>query len=369
MANVFLFVGCLNRRLPPFPTANGKGIAVVAFDPETGDGQVLSISGGVDNPTYLSFDPRRSCLYAGSEVARWNEGTVTAYRFDPAIGRLRYINKQPTLGSITAHNSLSGDGRFLLVANYGEGPMDQLPGQAVAIFRIRDDGGLASACGSVAHRGSGPNEARQERPHAHCAVSSPDGKLVVVADLGIDAVLCHRLAPDGSLAHDPTPLHLSPGAGPRQVVFHPSQTFAYVINELNSTISTLGFEDGGFREIDTVSTLPGSPETENYPADLQFSRDGRFLYASNRGHDSIAIYAVDGATGRLALIDHCRSGGRTPRSLAIDPSGRWLLAANQNSDSVALFEINAQDGRLTDTGRRLEVGTPMCVKFGVAPLH
>jgi 6-phosphogluconolactonase len=369
MAETFLFVGCLNRRLPPFPTANGKGIAVVAFDPDTGDGRVLSIIGGIDNPTYLSFDPRRSCLYAGSEVARWNEGTVSAYRFNPAIGGLRYINKQPTLGSITAHNSLSGDGRFLLVANYAEGPMDQLPGQAVAIFRIRQDGGLAPACSSVAHQGSGPNEARQERPHSHCAVASPDGRLVVVADLGIDAVLCHRLAPDGSLQPDPAPLRLSPGAGPRQIAFHASQKFACVVNELNSTISTLGFEDDGFRLIDTVSTLPASLDTENYPADLQFSRDGRFLYASNRGHDSIAAYAVDETTGRLTLLGHCRSGGKTPRSLAIDPSGRWLLAANQNSDSVALFTIDAQNGTLTDTGRRLEVGTPMCIKFGVAPLH
>ena len=369
MVQTFLFVGCLNRRLPPFPTANGKGIAVVAFDPDTGDGRVLSISGGIDNPTYLTFDARRSCLYAGSEVAKWNEGTVTAYRFDPVIGRLRYINKQPTLGSIAAHNSLSSNGRFLLVANYAEGPVDQLPGQAVAIFRIRDDGGLAPACGSVAHQGSGPNEARQERPHAHCAVSSPDGRVVVVADLGIDAVLCHRLAADGSLAPDPAPLHLPPGSGPRQIAFHPSQTFACVINELSSTISTLGFDGSGFRLIDTVPTLPASIEVENYPADLQFSRDGRFLYASNRGHDSIATYAVDAATGRLTFIGHCRCGGKTPRSLAIDPSGRWLLAANQNSDNVALFTIDADNGTLKDTGRRLEIGTPMCVKFGVAPLH
>jgi len=363
MAKVFLFVGCLNRRLPPFPSANGNGIAVFAFDPNTGDCRQLSLMDDIDNPTYLSFDPPRSCLYANSEVAG-KEGTVTTYLFDPTSGRLSPINKQPTLGSIAAHNSLSRDGRFLFVANYGEGPTDALRDQSVTIFPILDDGGLGSACGSIAHRGTGPNPERQERPHAHCAVSSPDGGLVVVADLGIDAVLCHRLVPDGSLAPDPAPLRLPPGSGPRQIAFHPSQAFAYVINELSSTISLLSFENRGFRLIESVPTLPASVGAENYPAELQLSRDGRFLYASNRGHDSIAIYAVDTATGRLAAISHCPSGGKTPRSFAIDPSGQWLLVGNQNSDSIALFQMDARNGTLTDTGRRLDVGTPLCVKFG-----
>ena len=359
----FLFVGSLNRRLPSFPTASGRGIAVYAFDPRLGECRLLSVTEGIDNPSYLSVDRRRSCLYATSEVAGHGRGTVTAFRFDPVAGCLHCINSQPTLGSIAAHNSVSHDGRFLLVANYGEGPMEEHPDQAVAIFPIRADGGLDPACGSIAHQGRGPNPARQERPHAHCAISSPDAGMVVVADLGIDAVLCHGLSTNGTLAPDPEPFRPPPGSGPRQIVFHPSRRFTYVINELNSTVSALRFENGRLRLIETVSTVPATARGENHPADLQFGADGRFLYGSNRGHDSIAAYAADAETGRLALIGHIPSGGKTPRSFAIDPSGQWLLAANQNSDAVAILRIDPANGTLSDTGRRLEVGTPMCIKF------
>lgn len=255
---MFLFVGSLNRRLPYFPTANGRGIAVYAFDASSGECRPLSITEGIDNPSYLSVDPRRSCLYATSEVAGQEQGTVAAFRFDPVSGCLHYINQQPTLGSVAAHNSLSRDGRFLLVANYGEGPVHEQPDQSVAIFPIRADGGLDPASSSIAHQGRGPDSVRQERPHAHSAVSSPDGRRVVVADLGIDAVLCHRLATNGSLGSDPEPFRLPPGSGPRQIVFHPSERLAYVINELNSTITALRFEDGRLYLIEMVSTVPAA---------------------------------------------------------------------------------------------------------------
>jgi 6-phosphogluconolactonase len=364
-ARTFLIIGTLNRPMPYCQSPRGKGIALFGFDPGTGDNRPISITEGIDNPTYLTFDARRSCVYANSEVAAGNEGTVTAYRFDPLGGRLLSINKQSTLGGTAAHNSLSRDGRFLLVANYGDGPAEEPPGQAVAVFPVRADGGLGAPCGSIAHQGTGPNKARQERPHAHCAIASPDGRFVIVADLGIDALLCHRLQADGSLAPDPDPFRLPPGSGPRHVAFHPSRRFACVTNELNSTICALGYDTGAgrFSLIGTVPTLPPAATGENYPADLHFSPDGRFLYGSNRGHDSIAIYAVDAATGRLTLIGHQPCGGRTPRNFAIDPAGRWLLVANQNSDSVAVFEIDRQSGALADSGRKLEVGTPMCVKF------
>jgi len=366
--NHVVFIGCLTRRPPYFPSAHGNGIAVFEFDPVTGDGRPVSLTEGIDNSTYLSFDPRRSCVYANSEVFGWNEGTVTAYRFEPASGRLIYINEQPTLGGIPAHNSLSHDGRFLLVANYGAGPAGEQPDQAAAVFPVRDDGGLGAPCGSIAHQGTGPNPDRQDRPHAHCIIASPDSRLAIVADLGIDAVLCHRLTADGSLAPDPEPFRIPPGSGPRHIAFHSSQRFAAVINELNSTICALAYDggEGAFRLIETVPTVPPGAGAENYPADLHFSRDGRFLYGSNRGHDSIVIYSVEGASGRLTLIGHRPCGGKTPRSFAIDPTGQWLLVANQNSDSAAIFRIDLQGGTLADTGRRLEVGTPMCVKFGAA---
>jgi 6-phosphogluconolactonase len=365
-ATAFLFIGSLTTPTPYFRTARGKGISVYEFDPDGGACRPISVADGIDNPTYLTFDRRRSCLYANSEVAGWNAGTVTACRFDAANGSLRVINRQSTLGGIAAHNSLSRDGRFLLVANYGDGPAEQVD-RSIAVFPLRDDGGLDPACGSLAHRGSGPNKERQERPHAHCVVASPDGGFVVVADLGTDAVLCHRLGADGALTPDPGPFLLPTGSGPRQIAFHPSGRVVCVVNELNSTIAALAYDGAGhFGVIATVPTIPAAARGENHPSELQFSRDGRFLYGSNRGHDSIVIYSVDSATGRLALIGHQPCGGITPRSFAIDPTGRWLLVANQNSDSIAIFRIDPQSGGLSDTGRRIEVGTPMCVKFGAA---
>lgn len=359
----FLFIGTLNRKVPYFPSARGPGIVLLEFDPETGDGRQVAVVHDIDNPTYLSFDPRLSCLYANSEVAGI-EGTVTAYRFDPAQGSLSCINKQATQGSTPAYNSLSRDGRFLLVANYGAGPMGKSPDQAASVFPIRDDGGLGAPCGSIAHRGTGPNAERQERPHAHCVIASPDGGFAVVADLGIDALLCHRLAGDGSLVPDPKPFRLPPGSGPRHVAFHPTNRFAYVINELNSTICALRYDGAGqLGLIETVPTIPQGAGAGNYPADLHLSPDGRFLYGSNRGHDSIVIHAVDGVTGALALVGHQPGGGKTPRSFAIDPMGRWLVVANQNSHNIATFRIDRGTGLLSGNSRRLEVGTPMCVKF------
>ena len=359
----FLFVGSLNRRLPSFPTANGRGIAVYAFDAGSGECRPLLLTEDIDNPSYLSVDPRRSCLYATSEVPGHGQGTVAAFRFDPVGGRLRYVSQQPTLGSIAAHNSLSHDGRFLLVANYGEGSVDERLDQSVAIFPIRADGGLDPACSSIAHQGRGPDSIRQERPHAHCAISSPDGRTVLVADLGIDAVLCHGLSANGSLTRDREPFRLTPGCGPRQIVCHPARPFVYVINELNSTIAALRFESGRLRLIETVSTIPETFRGENHSADLQVGPDGRFLYGSNRGHDSIVAYVIDAETGRLTRVGHYPSGGKTPRSFAIDPTGQWLLAANQNSDAVAVFRVDPVSGTLSDTGCRLGVGTPMCLKF------
>jgi 6-phosphogluconolactonase len=359
---LLLFVGTLNRPAPYCPDARGKGIAVFELDPDTGDGRLLSLTEGIDNPTYVSFDPRRSCLYATSEIYGPEEGTATAYRFDPSSGGLRLVNSQPTLGGVAAHNSLSSDGRFLLVANYGDGAARRRAQHAVSVLPIRDDGGLGAPCGWIAHQGAGPNAARQDGPHAHCAVASPDSRFVIVADLGIDALPCHRLRADGSLAADPAPLRLPPGSGPRHLAFHPSGRFIYAINELSSTIAALEYDQAGrLSLIETVPAAAPGAGRENYPADLHVRPDGRFLYGSNRGHDSIVIHAIDGASGRLALVGHQPCGGRTPRSFAIDPAGRWLFAGNQESDIVALFRIDPRDGTLADSGRRLEVGTPMCV--------
>ncbi len=364
-APAFLFIGSLTTPTPYFRDAHGKGISVFAFDSDSGECRPMSVTDGIDNPTYLTFDPRRSCLYANSEVAGWNAGTVTAYRSDPATGSLSFINTQPTLGGIAAHNSLSRDGRFLLVANYGDDPVEEQDDQSIAVFPLRDDGGLDPACGTLVHRGSGPNQERQERPHAHCIIESPDGRFVIVADLGTDTVSCHRLGADGALTPDPDPFRLPPGSGPRQIAFHPSGRFACVINELNSTISALAYAGAGHLSlIETVSTIPAAASGENYPSELQFSRDGRFLYGSNRGHNSIANLrgrrrdrpSRAYRASALWRENTAQLRARLHRAMAAGREPELRLCRNLRDRSAERQALRHR--------RRVEVGTPMCVKFG-----
>ena len=362
-----LFVGCLNREAPYFQGARGKGIAAYAFDPATGAATLVGETTGVDNPTYLAVHPSSGSVYAISEVFGWNEGVVTAYRFEPEKGQLVYLNKQPTLGSIAAHASLDRTGKYLFVANYAIGDPDELPGKSIAVFPIRADGGLDPAVSSAVHAGIGPKPARQERAHAHCVFPSPDNRFVVVADLGIDRLVAHRFDAATGVLSPGRESPLAPGAGPRHFVFHPNGRFALVINELDSTITALAFDaaTGAFSIVDTVSALPGVEGLDSHCSGLQITPDGRFLYGANRGHDSIVIHSVEAATGKLGFVGFAPCGGRTPRDHVIDPWGLYLLACNQNSVVVAVFRIDRATGTLTDTGRPFSVGTPMCAKFGL----
>jgi 6-phosphogluconolactonase len=365
----FVVVGSVTRDTPYFQGARGKGITVFAFDEKNGELTRLSEKGGVDNPTYLTIHEGNCCVYANSEVFGWNEGTVSAYRLDPWNGSLSYINKQAALGSILAHNSLDRTGGFLFVANYSvyAEPYDSLPDQSVVVMPIRNDGALGGPVSSRSHSGSGPNAARQERSHAHCVLASPDNRHVLVADLGIDQLVVYRFdAASGVLsAADAGAFRMKPGAGTRHFVFHPSARTVYAINELDSTITALSFDaaSGGLALLQTVPALPSEYCEESHCAGLQIRPDGRYLYGSNRGHDSVVVYAVDESTGRLSFVEHHSCLGRTPRDIAIDPSGRFLLVANQNSDTVVVFHIDPATGRPRNTGQRTEIGTPMCVKF------
>lgn len=363
----FVVVGSVTRDTPYFQGARGKGITVFAFDEKNGELIRLSEKGGVDNPTYLTVHEGNRCVYANSEVFGWNEGTISAYRLDPRSGGLSYINKQPALGSILAHNSLDRSGRFVFVANYSvyAEPDDTLPDQSVVVIPIRSDGGLGPAVCSRSHPGSGPNAARQERSHAHCVLASPDNRHILVADLGIDELVVYGFDAASGVLSAETSFSMKGGAGPRHFVFHPSARYIYAINELDSTIAALAFDaaPGGLTLLQTVSALPSGYVEESHCAGLQLTPDGRYLYGSNRGHDSLVIYAIDESTGRLSYVEHHSCLGRTPRDFAIDPSGRFLLVANQNSDAVIVFRIDPQSGKLTDAGKHAEIGTPMCVKF------
>jgi 6-phosphogluconolactonase len=366
MTAFLMAVGSLNREAPYFQGARGAGLSIFSFDSATGRATHLCDEGGIDNPTFLSVHPENGCLYANSEVFGWHEGTVSAYRYDRGRNRLVYLNKQPTLGSIAAHNSLAGDGRHLLVANYAMFPHGEGPDQALVVYPLAADGRLLPPTASVAHRGSGPHAERQERAHPHCVLQSPDGRFVIVADLGLDALLTYAYAADGTLSAEPVATTALPkGAGPRHFAFHPNGRLAVVICELDSTISSLRYdrERGSFSLIGTVPAVPPAARAENHCSDIQIHPGGRFVFGGNRGHDSIAILSIDPESGRLASLGAVPCGGATPRNLAIDPTGRFLLAANQNGDAIAVLAIDKDRGALTPTGANIPLGSPMCVKF------
>jgi 6-phosphogluconolactonase len=370
-ARTLVVVGCLNRQVPYFPAARGKGIAVLAFDETTGTLSELSEETATDNPNYLQVDEGRSCIYAVGDMPGRNHGMVAAYHLDPATGKLSYINAHETLGSIPAYASLDRAHKFLLIANYSMfiGQPDGSPDNAIAVMPIRADGGVCAPVAFRRHPGNGPNAQRQERSHAHCILATPDNRHVVVADLGVDKLMVYRFDADtGELADGEEPyISMPPGSGPRHFVFHPSGRFAYVINELHPTIAILSFdlERGRFQLVDVIRTLPAGYHEGSHCADLQITRDGRFLYGSNRGHDSIVIYGVDHRTGDLMLIGHQSSLGETPRNIAIDPSGQYLIVANQNSDTLIVFRRDNRTGKLSDIRKPMRIGTPMCVKFAV----
>jgi 6-phosphogluconolactonase len=361
------FVGTLNRPAPYFAAANGPGLAVLAFDDATGALTPLHETGGIDNPSYLTVDAAGRTLYAVSEVAGWHEGVTTAYRIDPDSAALRYIDKQPTRGSIAAYASFDRTGHWLLVANYRMGEDGLRPPQAAVVYPIENDGGLGAPVASVGHTGHGPNPDRQEGPHPHCVLASPDNRFVLIADLGLDRIVVYAFDADtGALTPAPTPfVQLAPGAGPRHLAFHPSRRFVHVTNELASSVTTLAWDGGTgtLSPLQTVSALPDGWTAESHCSDIAVSPDGRFLYAANRGHDSIAMFAIDTATGRLASLGHHSTLGRTPRQFTLDLTGRFLLIANQNADAVVVLSRDPDSGLLSDSGQRAAIGTPMCVKL------
>lgn len=357
-----LFVGSLNRSTPYFQGARGVGLSVFRFDPATLSAEKLAETNEVDNPTYLSVTPDGRFIYANSEVAEWREGTVSAYRFERESGTLHYLNKQPALGSITAHNAITRDGSKLLVANYGAG--EGGPDQSLAVFRLEGEGRLSVPLGHARHEGKGPNAERQERPHAHSVTELP-GNLALVADLGTDQLVTYAVAADGALTRRGE-FSLPPGSGPRHVALYPHGRFVFVINELDSTVASLAIDgEGRLALVDIQPTVPDGT-SNNHCSDIQISPDGRFLYGGNRGHDSIVMLEVNPDSGKLEVLGHTPCGGATPRNLCLSRSGRFLFCANQNADRIAIFRRNESTGHLSDTGAGIEVGTPMCIKTAMA---
>ncbi len=343
-----------------------QGIYQARLDLASGSLSAPELAGETANPSFLAIHPSWRFLYAANEV--WGPagsagGSVSAFAIAPDTGRLTLLNKVASGGVGPCYVSVDREGRSALAANYGSG--------SVCVLPIGEDGRLAEATAVVQHSGSGPNPKRQEGPHAHSIQPDPSGRFALAADLGLDKILVYRFdAARGTLApNDPPAAAVAPGAGPRHLAFHPNGRFVYVINEMASTITAFGYD--GARGVlalrETVSTLPADFRGESFCAEIQVHPSGRFLYGSNRGHDSIAVFAVGADGGTLTPLGHASTQGKTPRNFRIDPTGAYLLVANQGSDTVVVFRIDAAGGGLRPTGAAVTVPSPVCLKFVPLP--
>lgn len=336
---------------------SSEGIYVLEFDGATGMLSEPRLAARMENPSFLGVHPSLPVLYAAGEAGA-EGGLASAFAIEAETGLLTPINRQSTIGDGPCHVAVSPSGKHLAVPNYGGG--------SVVVFPIDARGGLGEASAFVQHEGKGPDARRQEAPHAHGAYYDDAGKILFVVDLGTDKVLIYDHDDAGRLTpHDPPHASVEPGAGPRHLAFHPDGRFAYVVNEMGNTVTVFAYEADAatLRAIQTVTTLPGEFSGENSTAEIAVHPNGRYVYASNRGHDSIAIYDVEEGSGELKLVGHALTGGRTPRHFAIDPAGRFVLAANQGSDNIVVFAIDAEDGALRATGVEVSVDSPVCVVF------
>ena len=331
-----------------------KGIYRCVLDLETGKISGSALVAETPNPTFLAVRPGGGFLYAANET---NPGEVSAYAI-VADGALKFLNKQSAKGGGTCHVTVDPAGKNVLVANYGTG--------SVAVLPIQANGSLGEPTDVHQHTGSSVDPGRQKEPHAHSIYTDPAGKFVYSCDLGTDRIEGYKLdVAKGTIALDGTACaEIAPGSGPRHLALHPKQDFAYVINEMLSTITAFRRDPatGALTEIGTVSTLPADFTGKSSTAEIFLHPNGKYLYGSNRGHDSIAAFEIE-HDGGLALIGHTPIGGKVPRNFAIDPTGHWLLAAGQDSGDITVFKIDPDTGKLTATGGRVEIGTPVCIIF------
>ena len=340
-----------------------KGIYKLEFDSSTGKLSSPAPAGEAVNPSFLAIHPSRRYLYAVSEVSMLNgtkTGAVSAFSLDPKTGQLKLLNQQVSGGEGPCHIIVDKQGRNVLVANYGSGSAASLP--------LEENGKLREAATVVQHKGSGADKGRQEGPHAHSINLDSANRFAFVADLGLDHVKVYRFdAEKGTLIpNDPPHATVEPGAGPRHFAFHPDGKHAYVINEMHLTVTAFDYdsERGVLKPIQSISTLPKGYEGKGLStAEVQVHPSGKFLYGSNRGQNSIAIFTIDQASGKLTHVGNQGDQIKTPRNFGIDPTGHYLIVANQDGDSLVVFKIDQETGDLKPTGQKVEVPMPVCVKF------
>lgn len=337
-----------------YTSGSSEGIYVFKFNTTTGEA-LLENSTKSSNPSYLAVSPDQKFVFAVNEDA---PGHVSSYCFDKTTGKLSLVSQQPSKGNHPCYVTVSNNGKWLLAGNYSSGNF--------SVYRINKNGALDSAKTSIQHEGYSVNADRQQAPHVHATVLSKDNKYLFVPDLGIDKLMIYSFnARNGKVAPAKIPFQLvEAGAGPRHFDFTPSGRFAYLMEELTGSISAYSYYKGTLTLVQNISALPGNFNGAVGSADIHVSPDGKFLYASNRGEsNTIAIFSISEATGMLRPVGHQPVLGKAPRNFNFDPSGNFLLVANQNSDEIVVFAIDHTTGLLTDTGKRIKVSKPVCIKW------
>ncbi|HEV2492035.1 MAG TPA: lactonase family protein [Terriglobia bacterium] len=353
--NYLVYVGTYTLR-------GSQGIYAYRFDAHTGELTALGLAAQTTNPSFLAVDPNRRFLYAVNELSNYHgekTGAVSAFAIDRQSGKLTFLNDVSSHGAGPCYVSLDRTGKYVLVANYDSG--------SVAVFPRMKDGRLGPPSAFVQHHGSSVNHERQEGPHAHSIEVSPDNRFALTADLGLDHLLVYRFNPaKGTLApNDPPFAQVDPGAGPRHFAFTPNGRFVDVVSEMGSSVTAFSYDaaSGVLHKLQTLSMLPKGFKGENDGAEIYVHPNGKFVYASNRGRDSIAVFAIDAAKGTLTPVEDVPTQGKTPRHFAIDPTGSYLFAENQDSDTIVVFRIDPATGRLTATGHEVHVPSPVCLTF------
>ena len=336
-----------------------EGLYVYEFNSATGDLVYKAKATGVTNPSFLAITNDQNFVYAVNETGRETPGGVSSFKFDSKSGELTLLNKVRSMGDDPCYVSVDKKGKHVFVGNYSGGNL--------SAFQVQNNGSLTDAVEVIKHEGNGPDTSRQEKAHVHSTVIAPDGKYLLTADLGTDKVYAYKISNGNSenilTAHQPPYTAVAPGSGPRHLDFHPNGKFAYLIHELTGDVSVYKYHKGKLTAIQTISMLAQDFKGQTGAADIHVSPDGRFLYASNRGDaNDIGIFSIQ-ADGKIILAGRQSTLGKGPRNFAMDPGGNFLLAANQNSDEVVVFKRDKQTGLLSDTGKRLKIGQPVCLKF------
>lgn len=338
-----------------------EGIFWYHFDPQTGKLAREGSARAVD-PAFLTLSADEKFLYSVNETRQFQGepgGGVSAFAVEPHSGQLTFLNSQRSFGESPCFVSLDRTGKWLLVSNYHGG--------SIAVYPVAADWKLGSKVDFIQHHGHGPNPERQEKAHAHSIQMDPTNRIALVADLGLDQVKLYRLdlSQGKLLPHPGEMITLHPGAGPRHLDFHPNGQWMYLLDELDSTMALFHYDAGAetFTHQQTVSILPEGYSGERWAADIHVHPSGQFVYASNRGDDSLAAFKIDSANGKVTLIGNVYSGGGMPRNFGIDPSGKWLIAANQKGNNLVVFAVDATSGSLTPTGDTAEIMAPVCVRF------